>query len=70
MGSRVSEEAQRTGLTVVSISRSGVAPKGLTGAWVDRVQWTKVSLSACNRVPTNSSGSIRERDDYPPGGLS
>lgn len=41
LGSRISEEAQRTGLAVVSISRGGAPPAGASGDWVSRVQWVK-----------------------------
>ena len=42
MGSRVSEEALRTGLAVVSVSRSGAPPKGVSAPWVGKVKWAKV----------------------------
>jgi len=42
VGSRVSEEALRTGLAVVSISRSGAPPKGVSALWVGKVKWAKV----------------------------
>ena len=45
VGSRVCEEALKTGLPVVSINRSG-APK-LSADWVSTVEWIQVQLEHC-----------------------
>ena len=42
VGSRVTEAAQRTGLSVVAISRRGTPPPGVSAPWVNQVQWLKV----------------------------
>lgn len=41
VGSRVCEEALKTGLSVVSINRSG--PPKLSASWVHNVDWVKVT---------------------------
>ena len=62
MGSRVSEEALRTGLAVVSISRSGVPPKGVSAPWVSKVKWAKVRLGGA-RGTTEQTGSFLREDN-------
>lgn len=42
VGSRVCQEALKTGLAVISVNRSGAPKQG--GAWVNEVQWVKVRL--------------------------
>lgn len=45
VGSRVCEEALKTGLSVVSVNRSG--PPKQSADWIKGVEWVKVSLRAC-----------------------
>ncbi len=48
VGSRVCEEAVKTGLSVVSVNRSG--PPKLSADWVSKVEWVRVrcrNLSSC-----------------------
>lgn len=42
VGSRVTEEAVKTGLSVVSISRRGQPPPGVTAPWTSQVEWARV----------------------------
>ena len=54
VGSRVCEEAVKTGLGVVSINRSG--PPKLNADWVSKVEWVRVSSMhlwgpCCLRLP-------------------
>lgn len=41
VGSRVTEEAVRTGLSVVSISRRGTPPPGVSASWTSQVEWAR-----------------------------
>lgn len=47
VGSRITEEAVRTGLPVVSISRRGTPPPGVNASWTSQVEWAK----ACPSLP-------------------
>ena len=44
VGTRVCEEALQTGLSVVSVNRSG--PPKATAAWTSQVDWISVSIPA------------------------
>lgn len=41
VGSRVTEAAVKTGLTVVSISRRGQPPRGVNAPWTSQVEWAR-----------------------------
>lgn len=41
VGSRVTEEAVKTGLSVVSVSRRGQPPPGVSAPWTSQVEWAK-----------------------------
>lgn len=41
VGTRVCEQGLAMGASIVSVSRSGGPPKGVTAAWADRVEWVK-----------------------------
>ena len=44
VGSRVTEEAVKSGVSVVSISRRGQPPPGVSAPWTSQVEWAKVSI--------------------------
>lgn len=52
VGSRVCEEALKTGLPVVSVNRSG-SPK-LSADWVSNVEWIQVQLEHCRLLACTS----------------
>jgi uncharacterized protein YbjT (DUF2867 family) len=41
VGSRVTEEAVKTGLSVVSVSRRGMPPPGISAPWTSQVEWAR-----------------------------
>lgn len=44
VGSRVTEEAVKSGVSVVSISRRGQPPPGVSAPWTSQVEWAKVGI--------------------------
>lgn len=47
VGSRVTEEAVKTGLSVVSVSRRGTPPPGVSAPWTSQVEWARVRPVHC-----------------------
>ena len=55
VGSRVCEEALKTGLPVVSVNRSG--PPKLSADWVSNVEWIQVQHKCCRLLAYTSSNA-------------
>ena len=55
VGTRVCEEALKTGLAVVSVNRSG--PPKLSADWVSSIEWIQVPYQATEYLSACSEGS-------------